>query len=169
MTVTVNDQALTRAINKLSHHLGDSFVAMDLIGQLMQRYVQDTIRAGGRKRPYAPLSPWTVRRTGRTRPLITLVDRFAYSASRDTATIYFMPPAGKNFSIDKHHRGFSIPARVGNPVMVIPFAAGGAAFLRKAKRSKIPAREVWPTQSETSSYVKRAARFWVQQGVQQWQ
>jgi hypothetical protein len=82
--------------------------------------------------------------------------------------VFFRPPAGKNFSIAAHHNGFTTPSRIGRPVMAVPFAGGGVAFFKRARESKIPAREIWPTQQEAGALIRRAVTAWLQQGQGSW-
>jgi hypothetical protein len=141
--------------------LGNGQAAMTLIGQHMVEYIGDTIRKGGRNRPYAPLAPMTVARHGRTKPLITLADNFRYRAHRLSCEIYFVAPAGKTFDIDWHHRGYRIPARSGNPYMVAMGTSGGLVFFTHARAAKVPAREIWPSHAEGQKEVSRFAQAWI--------
>lgn len=155
MPVIIDTRRLDASIRKMNGMLrGGLGPAYSEIGRTMRNYVRATITSQGRKRPYAPLSWWTKQRTGRRKALITLKKRIKHKSSSKSAKVFFNA-GGLNFTITQHHKGFTSPA-VSNKLMVIPNPSGTVfkAF-KSRKASKIPAREVWPTDRETKRIASR--------------
>jgi phage gpG-like protein len=162
-SVTVDFAPIQGAIRRLSRYIYDDARLMDNIGRVLRDYVRQTIASSGRKRPYAPLSWWTTQRTGRRKPLSTIPRRISYSADKTTATVFYRGDQ-TNWSINAHHTGYKIPARK-NVLMAVPLARGGAIFFHNARATRVPAREIWPTQKEVATVVSHMVNNWIKEGV----
>ena len=160
--VTIDDAAIQGSIRRLRKHIDDSDLTMRIIGIALRDYVRETIRMGGRKRPHAPLSWWTIQRTGRRKPLKGIEKDIHYESGEKDAQIYFARQT-YGWNIDMHHKGYNIPARQG--FMVVPLAKGGFIFMMKAKAAKVPGREIWPVQKEVRDLVSKLVTEWIGQGV----
>lgn len=132
------------------------------IGIGLRDYVRETVQMGGRKRPHAPLSWWTRQRTGRRKPLKGLERHFHYRSTSADAEVFFARPT-YGWTIDMHHTGYKIPARQG--FMAMPLASGGYIFMRNARASRVPAREIWPVQKEVRDLVSKIVTDWIDNGV----
>jgi phage gpG-like protein len=162
--VQIDDKAIQGSINRLRHHLTwDSKVVMRNIGITMREYVRETVRMGGRKRKHAPLSWWTTQRTGRRKPLSGLDRLFSYSSDSNSTHVFFRPETD-GWSIGMHHTGYKI-APVSGRKMFVPFARGGGIGFTNRKASRVPAREIWPTQKEVRDMVSSMVSRWINDGA----
>lgn len=163
MPIFIDDKNLKRSIDFLSQYFKRRQQVFARIGWHMRDYVRDTIRMGGRGEPFAPLSDWTIARTGRTRPLITLADRIQSRSTNDDAQVYFAPIPGKNFTINQHHRGYTRPAIVG--LQVVPIKKGLSRYFMSSQAIEVPARKIWPTGQETSKEITKYVHEWINSGA----
>jgi hypothetical protein len=165
ITVRVDDRNFRRAVAGLEDHLRGTRTVNLVIGRSLRDYTKDTIRMGGRSdQPWAPLSPWTIRRTGKTKPLHGLQTRVRYSANKDFAQVNEVVGAD-NWTLQQHHEGYYTPPRSGNPLMRVPFKSGGAAIFRHAAASVVPARPIWPSYAAAAMIARGAVEAWVSEGA----
>lgn len=150
MAIEIDSRSLRASLRRMERELKRPSKLYANLGRYWRDYVRQTIAQGGRKRPYAPLSKWTRRRTGRRKPLITLRKQIRARWDGSAAEIYFAQVSSA-WHIDQHHTGYTSPAVV-NKRMVIRSKSGGvvAAFFSR-KAAVTPAREVWPTKSEVTA------------------
>lgn len=163
-TIDVDGRQVRASIDRLIKHLNGSREVFEVVGRVLRDYTRETIELGGRSRPFAPLSWWTKKRTGRTKPLLTLRRYITYRANKDGAQVYFDAPSDE-WDLNMHHYGYTIPARRGHPLMVVPFKNGRAKFFRFAKAAKVPARKVWPTVKESEALVSKVVSDWLKAGA----
>lgn len=161
MAIVLNDAELREQLDKLSQALRSTRTVMDVVGRTLRDYTRNTIRLQGRTKPYAPLSAWTYMRTGRTEALTPLIKRITYAFNKDGVMVYFNAPSTK-WNIQQHITGYTIPARIGRPVMRVPVLGGGAVYFRRARAAHVPGREVWPTEAEATAIVLQVVRDWVE-------
>jgi len=159
--IHIDSSRLRASLRRMEKDLKRPATVYGRASRHMRDYVRETITMQGRKRSYAPLSHWTRERDNRRKALITL--RPFIKASHDArAGVVFFQQKSSAWHIDQHHTGFVSPAVTGKKRMVVPKAGGGVlAAFTKRKASKIPGREVWPTQAEVNKEVTGMFSTWV--------
>ena len=163
--VDIDDAQVQRSLSRYRRNLAESASLMRKLSFALRDYVRETIRMGGRKRPYAPLAQMTRLRTGRIKPLLPLVNSIKSSYTPQTLSVFFEDAraAAEGWTIEQHHKGYTIPAR--QKLMVVQPRRGIAKpiFFRTAKATRVPAREVIPTRAEVNSVISGAVREWISQ------
>lgn len=159
MAVIIHDREFQLAVLKVKDALGgrQQRIIFDRIGRMLRDATKEQMRSY----PYAPLSKWTKMRTGRSRPLQPLVKEIGYEASVKSVAIIHRNPSTR-WSIQQHHLGYSIPPRIGRPVMRVPLHKGGAIFFTSARGAKVPARPVWLSESRTRQLTLGMLNSWLQ-------
>lgn len=166
LSITIDDEQVARSLNRYRRNISESASLMRRLSFSLRDYVRETIHMGGRKRPYAPLAPLTRLQTGRIKPLISLTPSIKSRYTPNTVEVYFEneDATSQGWNIEQHHKGYVIPAR--KTLMMITPRRGIAKpiFFRSAKRTRVPAREVIPTQREVNSVISAAVREWIEKG-----
>lgn len=166
LSIRFDDEQVQRSLNRYRRNISESASLMRRLSFSLRDYVRETIRMGGRKRPYAPLSQMTRLRTGRIKPLISLVNSIKSDYTPTSVRVYFEneKAAAQGWTIEQHHKGFTIPARQKLMVVRPRRGIGKPIFFRTARRTRVPAREVIPTQREVNSVISAAVREWIERG-----
>ncbi len=164
VNVVLNTRSLDKSIRGMIGYLRRRGVFHRKAALHMRNYTRRTITMQGRRRPYKPLSRWQRAKTGRRKALLW-AKPLIRSRGDQSAGVVFEAPTGGPYNIDQFHRGFTSKA-VRNKRMVVPAKGGGilAAFSSR-KKSKIPAREVWPTRREAKKELQPLLRRWIVQGT----
>lgn len=164
MAIEIDDRRLRASMRKVLRELKRKSPVYGKAAKHMRDYVRATITMQGRKRKYAPLGKWQSAKTGRRKALITLRPNIKSRYDNTKGEVYYNQTQS-GWHIDMHHTGFTSPAVVGKR-MVVPSRGGGVlAAFHNRKASKIPAREVWPTQAEVNKEVGIIFKDWVEKNV----
>lgn len=161
--IHIDTSRLKASLRRMERDLKRPATVYGRAARHMRDYVRETITMQGRKRKYTPLSHWTRARTGRRKALITMRPFIKASWDAKAGVVYF-DQTDKAWHLDQHHTGFISPPvdLGGRKRMVVPKASGGVlAAFTKRKASKIPGREIWPTQKEVNAEVTGMFATWV--------
>jgi len=163
--VDIDDEQVVRSLRRYRRTVTESTGLMRSLSFALRNYVRETMSMGGRKRPYEPLAPLTRFRTGRRKPFSTIIKSVKSRYTSNTVEVYFdsVEAQAENWDLEMHHKGFTIPAR--KKLMVIRPARGGdPIFFRTARRTRVPAREIIPTQREINSVISKEITTWIERG-----
>lgn len=154
--VRIDDAQLKRALRALKSELTNTRPINERVARAMRDYVKDTIRMGGRNKSHAPLAPMTIQRTGRTKPLVGVEKGIRATANKNEAVVFHKHP---EYTATQHHKGYTTPAVPGR------LMKSGDKFFWGKKRSRVPAREIWPNIPETYRVVKALFSEWIRTGA----
>ena len=164
MGVQVDDRALRGSLRRLKAHLGKLRPVYAQASRHMRDYVRKTITLQGRLKPYQQLSWWTRSKTGRRKALITLRPRIKAAWNNTEGVVYF-DPVSTAWHIDQHHTGY-ISKAISGKRMVVPKSGGGVlAVFTSRKESKVPAREIWPSQRAAAREIQPILKKWLDTGA----
>lgn len=112
--------------------------------------IQATFRSGGDGQ-WAPLTPWTRDRTGRSKPLRNMVRNFRTEVKPGRGKVFFDSPS-REWDATMHHKGFKV-GRTSNTFMAWQNNVGGVRVLFNRKSFSVPARKIWPSNREVRKIV----------------
>lgn len=149
--ITIDDKSFRASAKRLRDTISNLRPVYRRTAAHMRDYVRQTITSQGRSKPYQPLAPTTVLKTGRRKALLELRPRIKSSYSSQNAIVFFekMSPHWDDLS---HHFGFRSKAVV-NKRMILPNRKGKTIHFTSRKESVIPAREIWPNDREIKSEI----------------
>lgn len=163
--VVKNGVKIERGVRRLGRTLlRESPSLFKVLGRVLRDDVRQRIRTqdGGK---WAPLSPWTVARTAKRRPLAGQDRNIKFKVLSRRLEVYFDAPS--NWDISKHHRGYTIPADGGYHSIAIKrpsalgLSPGTTRFrFRWSKSGKVPARKIWPTPNEAKRIAEPHIKPW---------
>jgi hypothetical protein len=158
--VDFQDEQVQRSLRRYRDQIASSPSLMRSLSFQLRDYVRETMKMQGRKRPWAPLSQMTMLRTGRRKPLTPLVSAIKSSYTPTSVQVYFENPKNQDWTIEQHHKGYTIPAKVGRQGF---YAARGGAphFFMYRKSAKVPAREIIPTRAEINKVISGTVTNWI--------
>jgi hypothetical protein len=160
VSIDIDDEQVQRSLRRYRENLMESASLMRRLSFNLRDYVRETMQMQGRKRPWAPLAQFTMLRTGRRKPLTTLVRHIKSEYTPTTLRVFFENPKGEDWTIEQHHKGFIIPPRVGRQGFYTA-RAHTPMFFMTSRGAKVPAREIIPTRREVDSVISAAVTDWV--------
>ena len=161
LSISIDDAVVQKYLDRYKIQMTQSARMMQKATGDLRDYIRETMQMQGRKRPWVPLSRFTMMRTGRRKPLSTLVKQVKSRYTATSGEVYFDNPKNESWTLWEHHKGFSIPPSVGRQGFYAARTKKPVFFMSR-QGARVPAREIIPTTREVNQVVGAAVREWLQ-------